>query len=96
MEWGRRKTARRCAQPYHTIEVPPPIPSHFIAAGLVPLFSPFLLAVLSHYQIRLLHLRPEAITILSIFAFSCEAWLGVRPSVAYLRHLFELRLVAPE
>ena len=73
-----------------------PVPVHFIAAGLVVPFSPFLLAVLSHYKIKLLHLRPEAIVILSTFAFGCEAFLGVRPSVAYLRHLFEMRLMAAD
>ena len=73
-----------------------PVPEHFLAAGLVAPFSPFLLAVLSHYQIKLLHLRPEAIVTLSAFAFGCEAFLGVRPSVAYLRHLFELRLMAAD
>ena len=73
-----------------------PVPEHFITAGLVAPFSPFLFAVLSHYQIKLLHLRPEAIVTLSTFAFGCEAFLGVRPSVAYLRHLFELRLMAAD
>ena len=34
--------------------------------------------------------------ILSTFAFGCEALLGVRPSVAYLQHLFELCLMAAD
>ena len=61
---------------------------------MVP-FSPFLLAVLEHYQVQLLHFRPSSIAQLSIFVYTCEAWLGVKPSVELLRHVYNLRLVAP-
>src|SRR3954463_4426911 len=64
-------------------------------AGLVPPFSDFFNAVLSHYQIHMMHLGPESITLLSVFAFVCEAMMGIPPSVALLRHFFSLRLVDP-
>ena len=64
-------------------------------AGLVPPFSDFFNAVLSHYQIHMMHLGPESITLLSVFAFICKAMMGILPSVALLRHFFSLRLVDP-
>ena len=64
-------------------------------AGLVPPFSTFFNAVLSHYQIRMMHLGSESITLLAVFAFICEAMVGIPPSVALLRHFFSLRLSDP-
>ena len=52
------------------------------------------LAILTHYDIHLLHLQPNSITILSIFALFCEAFLGVMPSVALFRHFYSLRSTA--
>ena len=54
---------------------------HSIVVGLVPPFSDFLLAILTHYDIHLLHLQPNFIAIISIFTFFCEVFLGVMPSV---------------
>ena len=51
--------------------------------------------MLSHYQIHLMHLRPESITLLALFAFVCEAMVGIPPSVALLCHFFSLRLSDP-
>ena len=64
-------------------------------AGLVPPFSDFFNVVLSHYQIHMMHLGPESSTLLSVFAFVCEAMMGILPSVALLRHFFLLHLVDP-
>ena len=64
-------------------------------AGVVPPFSGFFNAVLSHYQIHMMHLGHESITLLSVFAFVCEAMVGIPPSVALLRHFFLLHLVDP-
>ena len=64
-------------------------------AGLVPPFSNFFNAVLSHYKIHMMHLGPESITLLAVFAFVCEAMMGIPPSVALLRHFFSLRLSDP-
>ena len=63
-----------------------------IAAGLVPPFSDFFYEVLGHYGLQALHLHPNSILLLSIFAFCYEAYLGVMPSVALLRHFFFLRI----
>ena len=49
-----------------------PVFLHSIVAGLVPPFSDFFLAILTHYDIHLLHLQPNSIAILSIFAFSAR------------------------
>ena len=46
-----------------------PIFLHTLSAGLVPPFSDFLEAILETYQIHLLHLHPNSIRILSIFAY---------------------------
>ena len=52
-----------------------PIFLHTLSAGLVPPFSDFLKAILETYQIQLLHLHPNSILILSIFAYLCEAYV---------------------
>ena len=61
-----------------------------ITVGLVPPFSPFFMAVLAHYGIRPLHLRPDSYLLLAIFAFYCEGFLGVKPLVALLCCFFAL------
>jgi hypothetical protein len=58
---------------------------------MVPPFSPFLLAILESYGIQAIHLHPRSFALLAIFAYACEAWIGIKPSVAYFRHLFTLR-----
>ena len=37
-----------------------------------------------------MHIHPNSILLLAIFAYYCEAYLGVMPSVALLRHVFFL------
>jgi hypothetical protein len=61
-----------------------------IFAGLVPPFSPFLLVILETYGIQAIHLHPKSVALLAVFAYACEAWIDVKPSVAYFRHLFSL------
>ena len=63
-----------------------------IIAGLVPPFSEFFYAVLRHYRLQALHLHPNSVLLLSIFAYYCEAHVGVMPSMALLRHFFSLRI----
>ena len=58
----------------------------FCAAGLVPPFSEFFLAVLETYGLHMLHLHPNAVVTLSLFAYACEAYVGVAPSIALFRH----------
>src|SRR3954471_19818122 len=63
-----------------------------IAASLVPPFSEFFFSVLRHYDLQALHLHPNSVLLLAIFAYYCEAHMGVQPSVALLRHYFSLRV----
>ena len=60
--------------------------------GLIPPFSAFFNTVLEHYQIYMLHLDPQAVTLLAVFAFVCKSMVGIAPSVALLRHFFSLHL----
>ena len=71
-----------------------PVFWHTLFAGLVPPLSDFFEAILETYQIRLLHLQPNSVLILAIFANLCEAYLGVRPSVALFRHFYAIRITA--
>jgi hypothetical protein len=61
-----------------------------VFAGMVPPFSRFLMAILETYGIQAIHLHPRSIALLVVFAYACEAWIGIKPSVAYFRHLFSL------
>src|SRR3954462_6996189 len=63
-----------------------------IASGLVPPFSEFFLSVLRHYKLQALHLHPNSVLLLAIFAYYCEVHVGVQPSVALLRHYFSQRV----
>ncbi|KAE8784112.1 hypothetical protein D1007_42326 [Hordeum vulgare] len=65
---------------------------HSVFAGLVPPFSSFFTAILNHYEIQALHLQPNSILLLTVFAFYCEAFVGVRPSVALFHHFFSSRV----
>ena len=62
----------------------------FIMLGLVPPFSSFFLEVLESYQIQLHHLTPNSIFILATFAYVCEMFIGVRPSLDLFRSFFFL------
>ena len=58
-----------------------PIHLHALWAGLIPPFSNFFNVVLSHYQVHALHLDPQSIILLAVFAFVCEAMVGILPSL---------------
>jgi hypothetical protein len=66
-----------------------PVLYHGIVAGLVP---PFILELLSHFEIQVLHIHPMSLTILAICAFWCEAFVRVRTSVALFHHFYSARL----
>ena len=85
--------ASRAVVDMTTTEIP--IHLHALWAGLIPPFSAFFNAVLEHYQIHMLHLDPQSMTLLAVFAFVCEAMVGIAPSVALLRHFFSLHLIDP-
>lgn len=69
---------------------------HPLLFGVLPPFSSFLAAVLSHYQIHTRHPDPSSLVLLSAFAFLCVAFVGVTPSVALLHHFFYFELVSVE
>ena len=70
-----------------------PIHLHALLAGLIPSFSDFFNAIISHYHIQALHLDPQSIILLAVFAFLCEAMVGFTPSVALFLHFFLFHLV---
>ncbi|KAE8808283.1 hypothetical protein D1007_15470 [Hordeum vulgare] len=82
--WGEKAT--------HAV----PLHLHALLSGVLPLFSNFLVTMLSHYQIHVLHLDPSSLVSLSAFVFLCEVFIGVTPSVALLRHFFSLALVSDD
>jgi hypothetical protein len=49
------------------------------------------LVIVETYGIQVIHLHPRSIALLAVFAYACEAWIGIKPSVAYFRQLFSLR-----
>jgi hypothetical protein len=63
----------------------------FVLAGAVPPYSAFLLDVLRYYGIRLAHLTPNSLVILSVFAYLCEQFLGVPPSLDLFRSYYICR-----
>ncbi|TVU24081.1 hypothetical protein EJB05_26477, partial [Eragrostis curvula] len=54
--------------------------SHLICGFNLPP-SKFLERVCKYYNIELLHRKPQAIALLSIFSTLCESWLGTAPSL---------------
>ncbi|KAE8774988.1 hypothetical protein D1007_52545 [Hordeum vulgare] len=73
-----------------------PLHIHALLSGILPPFSSFLITVLLHYQIHMLHPDPSSLVLLSAFAFLREAIVGITPSVALLCHVFSLELVSEE
>ena len=63
----------------------------FSVTGLFPPFSDFFLTVLEAFGLHMLHLQPNAVQTLATFAYACEAFIGVMPSVALFRHFFMAR-----
>src|SRR5664279_3687665 len=95
-EWGPTTVRPGSTLPANLAVTEYPLFIHTLFAGLMPPFSPFFLVVLEHYQIQLLHLQPNSVVILDVFAFLCEAFLGVPPSVALFRCFYSLRITAGE
>ena len=91
-EWGKTELRLASDEPEPEGSTFFPFFSRSVAVGLVPPFSDFFYEVLDHYGLQALHLHPNSVLLLSIFAYYCEAYLGVMPSVALLRHFFFLRV----
>jgi hypothetical protein len=56
--------------------------------GLIPPFSRFFHEVLDFYEIHALHLAPNAVMTLAIFAHLCEMFVGVRPTMRLFQSFF--------
>ncbi|TVU42180.1 hypothetical protein EJB05_08573, partial [Eragrostis curvula] len=74
---------------FDTTEIPV-FESHLICGFNLPP-SKFLERVCKYYSIELLHLKPQAIALLSIFSTLCECWLGTAPSFDLWRVYHEPR-----
>jgi hypothetical protein len=90
-EWGATRIWHGRALRYTLPAMALPFFLFSVFASLVPPFSPLFLAILETYGIQAIHLYPKSITLLAVFAYACEAWIGIKPSVVYFRHLFSLR-----
>ncbi|KAE8816793.1 hypothetical protein D1007_05534 [Hordeum vulgare] len=82
--WPRRERVSRAV----------PLHFHALISGVLPPFSGFINAVLSHYQIHALHVDPRSLVLLFTFAFLWEAFVGITPSVALLRNFFSLEFIS--
>ena len=60
---------------------------HF-KCGFGIFLSKFLEQICRHYGIELAHLLPNVVAMLSVFAFLCEAWLGINPYLDLWRHFY--------
>jgi hypothetical protein len=60
----------------------------FAMVGLIPPFSRFFHEVLDFYEIQALHLAPNAVMTLVIFAHLCEMFVGVRPTMRLFQSFF--------
>ncbi|KAE8774590.1 hypothetical protein D1007_53019 [Hordeum vulgare] len=54
---------------------------HSFFTEFVSPFSNLLLTILEHYKIHILHLHPNSVLVLALFAYLYEAFLGVMSSV---------------
>jgi hypothetical protein len=61
--------------------------------GLIPPFSRFFHEVLDFYEIHALHLAPNAVMTLAIFAHLCEMFIGVRPTMRLFQSFFVPQLL---
>ena len=73
-EWGETVAwpASRTRMARAATEVPIFIDA--LWAGLIPPFSAFFNVVLEHYQIHMLHLDPQSVTLFAVFAFCAKPW----------------------
>ncbi|KAE8789033.1 hypothetical protein D1007_36897 [Hordeum vulgare] len=62
-----------------------------IFGGQLPPFLDFLRTVLENYQIHALHLHPNLFFLLATFAYLCEGFLGVMPSLALFLTFYNMR-----
>ncbi|KAE8807509.1 hypothetical protein D1007_16302 [Hordeum vulgare] len=94
-KWGPTKILPASTPPTEMSATSVPLNLAALFFGLLPPFSKFFDTMLTHYPIHALHLDLRSILLLSSFAFLCEVYLGVPPSMALLWHFFSLQLTVP-
>ncbi|KAE8805215.1 hypothetical protein D1007_18769 [Hordeum vulgare] len=93
-EWGVTTIWLGSTVPSSLVKSAYPFFLHNIYVELVSPFSVYFYVVLPYYQIQALHLRRTSVLLLAVFAFYCEAFMGVRPLVPLFCHFFSLRYTA--
>jgi hypothetical protein len=63
----------------------------YALAGLVPSLSSFFLTLLEYYGLQLQHLSLNSTTLVAIFIYFCEMFVGVQPSVRLFRCFFVMK-----
>jgi hypothetical protein len=63
----------------------------YALAGLVPPLSSFFLTLLEYYGLQLQHLSLNFTTLVAIFIYFCEMFVGVQPSVRLFRCFFVMK-----
>lgn len=62
----------------------------YIECGLRLPVHKFLLRVLEHYGVELVNLAPNSIANISIFAYLCEAYLGIQPNLKLFSYFYRM------
>lgn len=62
--------------------------SAFLSSRLVPPFSDFFSKIMTEFDLKLLNLHPNVVSMLSILAHLCENFVGVLPSVALFSYFY--------
>jgi hypothetical protein len=72
---GRKNSEWGATRIWHGWTLPDTLPAtvqpfflFFVFAGMVPTFSPFLMAILESYGIQAIHLHPRSVALLVVFA----------------------------
>jgi hypothetical protein len=65
--------------------------SSFFQRGFSLLACDFFCGLLDHYQIKLVHLNPNAILQITVFVHPCEAFLGIPPKFPLFKNCFLLK-----
>ena len=60
----------------------------FLVVGMAAPFLTFAGAVLEVFALHLVHLTPNTVLTLALFAHACEMFVGVFPSVELFRYFF--------
>ena len=65
-----------------------PVFQAFCECGFRLSAHPFLTLVLEHFQVELVNLVPNSITMLGVFAYLCEAYLGILVDLELFQYFY--------